>query len=77
MTPADKEALIEAVATAHRYVDVDGRIQSAPEFWDLDEADRIEAHQQALRSRLMEAALDTQDLSSTAKRVLALIDATD
>ena len=73
MSPADKEALIEALAGAHRSVDPDGRIRSAPAFFDLDASGREEAFQRTLESRAMEAALEPEGLSSTAKRVLAMI----
>jgi hypothetical protein len=73
MSPADKEALIEAVAGSHRRVDPDGRIRSAPAFHDLDARGREAAFERALESRMMEAALDPEGLSSTAKRVLAMI----
>ncbi len=74
MTPADKEALLEAVAGAHREVDPDGRIKTAPAFFDLDEASRVEAHERALEARRIEAALDPDGLSSAGKRVLAFIE---
>lgn len=73
MNAADKEALIEALAGAHRQVDADGRIVPAPAFFDLDAAGRKEAHARALQARALESALDPEGLSSTARRVLAFI----
>lgn len=70
MTP-DEEALIEAVVGAHRERDRDGRPRAHPAFHDLDAAGRAEAFERALVSRKLEAALDTEGLSTTARAVLA------
>lgn len=73
MTEHEDDALVEAVAGAHRHVDADGRIQPSPAFWDLDEDGRERAHARAIQSRALEAALDPDGLSSTGRRVLAWI----
>ena len=68
----DQELLIEALAGAHRERDRNG-IRFHPAFYDLDEDGRAEAHALAQRSRVLEAALDPEGLSSTAHAVLARI----
>ena len=67
MTPAERETLIEQVVSAHR----DGR--TSPAFYDLDEAGREEAYAQTIAMRQLEAAIDPQGLTTTAKAVLAAI----
>jgi hypothetical protein len=69
----DREALIEALAGAYRARDPHGAITSHPAFHDLDDAGRLEAFDAAQRLRLLEAALDPQGLSTTARAVLARI----
>ncbi|MFS8068804.1 MAG: hypothetical protein ACMG6S_20785 [Byssovorax sp.] len=69
----DREALIEALAGAYRARDPHGTITSHPAFHDLDDAGRLEAFDAARRLRLVEAALDPQGLSTTARAVLARI----
>lgn len=69
----DREALIEAVAAAYRARDPHGSIQSHPAWHDLDEEGRREAFELARRMRALEAALDPEGLSSTARAVLARI----
>ncbi|AKT40726.1 hypothetical protein [Chondromyces crocatus] len=69
----ERERLIEAAAGAFRGRDPHGNIQSHPAWYDLDEAGRAEAYERALRLRAMEAALDPQGLSTTARAVLLRI----
>ena len=69
----DREALIEALAGAYRARSPHGEISSHPAFHDLDDEGRIEAFEAAERLRRMEAALDPQGLSTTARAVLARI----
>lgn len=69
----DREALIEAAAGAYRGRDPLGAVRSHPAWHDLDEAGREEAFEAALESRRMEAALDPEGLSTTARAVLARI----
>ena len=74
MTAAEREALVEAVAGAFRDRDPrDGRAQSHPAWRDLDDAGREAAFDLASRSRALEAALDPEGLSTTARAVLARI----
>jgi hypothetical protein len=69
----DREALIEALAGAYRARDPHGAVTSHRAFHDLDDAGRLEAFDAAQRLRLLEAALDPQGLSTTARAVLARI----
>jgi hypothetical protein len=48
-------------------------VRSHPAWHDLDAEGRVEAHDRAATSRALEAALDPQGLSSTARAVLARI----
>jgi hypothetical protein len=73
-TPRDEtEALIEAAAGAWRPRDADGQTRSHPAWHDLDAEGRVEAFEAAAVSRKLEAAMDPENLSSTAKAVLARI----
>ncbi len=71
----DRETLVEQAAGAFRGRDPHGRILAHPAFHDLDEAGREEAFDLAARNRAMEAALDPEGLSTTARAVLARIQA--
>jgi len=62
----ERDAMIEAVVGAYRYQGADGRVRPAPE-------DRLEAARQAELQRRLEAALDPDRLSTTARAVLARI----
>lgn len=69
----DDELLIEQVVSAWRPRDRDGGVRAHPAWHDLPEDLREAAAKQARRQRRMEAALDPEGLSSTAKAVLAKI----
>jgi hypothetical protein len=71
----DREDLVEQAAGAFRARDPHGRILSHPAWHDLDEAGRDEAFALAARLRRMEAAIDPEGLSTTARAVLARISA--
>ena len=71
----DREDLIEQAAGAFRGRDPHGNILAHPAFHDLDEAGREEAFALAARLRELEAALDPEGLSTTARAVLARIQA--
>ncbi len=71
--PAARDALIEAAAGAWRGRSPHGEVRSHPAWHDLDADGRVEAHDRAATSRALEAALDPQGLSSTARAVLARI----
>lgn len=71
MASDDNELLIEQVVGAWRPVDRDGTVRSHPAWHDLDDEGRREAFATATRQRTIEAALDPEGLSSTARVVLA------
>lgn len=71
MAEPENEPLIEAVAGAFRERDTRGAVRFAPAWWDLDSDGRREAFKVACLNRIVEAALDPQGLSSTARAVLA------
>ena len=71
----DREDLIEQAAGAFRGRDPHGNILAHPAFHDLDEAGREEAFALAARLRKLEAAIDPEGLSTTARAVLARIQA--
>ena len=74
MMAADREVLVELAAGAHRDRDArSGEVRPHPAWLDLDEAGRIEAFEVARRARAIEAALDPEGLSTTARAVLARI----
>lgn len=68
-----RERLIEAAVTAWRPRDVSGTIRAHPAWADLDEAGRREVSEATEHLRRLEAALDPDGLSTTARRVLAWI----
>lgn len=72
MTDDDKELLIEQVAGAWR-PDAGDELQYHKAWHDLDGDGRAEAHERATKLRKMEAALDDEGLSTTARAVLAKI----
>ena len=72
-TGPERDALIEAVASAWRARDNEGRIRSEPAWHDLDEAGRVEAYRAGVLHRAMEAALDSRGLSATGRAVMARI----
>jgi hypothetical protein len=77
MTPKEREILIERVVSAWRPRGRDLAASTHPAWHDLDDAARREAFEAARVSRLLEAALDPEGLSSTARAVLATIGANE
>ena len=73
MTDDDRELLAEAAATAWRPRAPAGGVQAHPAWHDLDEPGRRDAFEIATHQRALEAALDPNGLSSTARAVLARI----
>jgi hypothetical protein len=63
--------LIAEVTTAHRERGPRGEIRTHRAFHDLDEAERVEAFDDTLRLRALEAASSADGLTSTARAVLA------
>jgi hypothetical protein len=68
--PEHEQALIEELAGAWRPHDPH-TLRSHPAFWDLGEPARVRAHELALATRPLEAALDDDGYSSTVHAVLA------
>jgi hypothetical protein len=76
VTPAEREALALAVTTAHRARDpFTGEVRAHPSWHDLDEEGRALAYDETLRARALEAALDADGLTTTARAILARISA--
>ncbi len=69
----DEELLVEQVTSAHRRRRADGSVQSHPAWHDLDEAGRREAFEETLLQRKLEAAIDAEGLSTTARALLGRI----
>jgi hypothetical protein len=69
----EREAMIEAAAGAFRARGPSGEVKAHPAWHDLDESGRAEAFEVARRLRRMEAAIDPDALSSTARAVLGRI----
>lgn len=69
----NRESLIEAVVSAHRARDPRGALLPSPELFDLEPDDRERAARITQDARRLEAALDPEGLSTTARAVLARI----
>jgi hypothetical protein len=67
------ETLVSAATTAHRARDAEGRLVPDAAWMDLDDEGRRAAFDATVRQRKMEAALDGEGLSSTARAVLRRI----
>ena len=63
--------LIEAATTAWRPQSPSGELRPHPAWSDLDAAGRLEVYEATRAARRLEAARDTEGLSSTARAVLA------
>ena len=72
MTPEQEQLAIEEVAGAHRPASRD-ELRYLPAWHDLDPAARRKAYELARALRPLEAALDPDGLSTTARAVLAKI----
>jgi len=73
MTNDERDGLIEAAATAWRPRSTGGAVRGHPAWHDLDESGREESFERARVQRSLEAALDPDGLSTTARAVLARI----
>lgn len=74
MTTKERETLIEAVTSAYRSRDaITGELRGHAAWHDLDAAGRVEAYAKTIAMRELEAALDPEQLSTTARLVLARI----
>lgn len=69
----ETELLLEQVTSAHRETGVDGGLRWHPAWHDLPRDAREEAYAVTARLRRMEAAIDPEGLSTTARAVLARI----
>jgi hypothetical protein len=67
----EDDPLVEAVTTAFRHRDLDGSVRFHAAWYDLDEAGRRAAFDRTTVARQVEAALDADGLSTTARAVLA------
>jgi hypothetical protein len=74
MTDDERELLIEQAAAAWRPTTLDDGVGSHPAWHDLDADGRREAFARATVMRRLEAALDPDGLSTTARAVLARIE---
>ena len=72
MTPEQEQQLVEQVAGAHRAPSREA-LRYHPAWHDLDAAARERAYALACVNRRIEAALDPEGLSTTARAVLARI----
>ena len=73
MTPEEEEVLVEQVAGAYR-PRAREELRYHPAWHDLGEAERIRAFEIARDLRKIEAALDADGMSTTARAVLARIE---
>ncbi len=74
MTPKERELLIEAITSAFRPRDpITGEVRGHAAWHDLDAPGRVEAYSRTIAARELEAALDPEQLSTTARLVLARI----
>ena len=71
--PRERELLIESAAGAWRPRNPGGGAGAHPAWHDLDPEGREESFRAAAQARRLEAALDPEGLSSTARAVLARI----
>lgn len=71
--PGEEELLVEQVASAYRPAGRD-ELRYHPAWHDLDDAGRLRAADLARGMRRLEASLDPDGLSTTARAVLARIE---
>jgi hypothetical protein len=69
----DRQILVEQVAGAWRPRNRDGGVVAHPAWHDLDAVGRVEAARRAALMRALEAALDPEGLSTSARAVLERI----
>jgi len=72
MTEREREALVEEAAGAWRPAGP-GQVRPHPAWADLEPAGRLEVYEITRVLRRLEAALDAQGLTTTARAVLARI----
>lgn len=69
----DERDLAEQALSAWRPRDPDGAVRAHPAWHDLEAESRAVVFDETVRLRAMEAALDPEGLSTTARAVLARI----
>lgn len=74
-TPEERALLIAEATTAYRSRDAEGTLQLHPAWLDLDEDGRREAFARTVELRALEASTGPAGLTSTARAVLARIEA--
>ena len=67
----ERELLLAAATTAWRPRTAGGGVRAHPAWSDLDAADRLLVYDTTVQLRPLEAALDANGLSTTARAVLA------
>jgi hypothetical protein len=77
MSEREEQALIESATTAWRPRSRNGGLRAHPAWHDLDDDGRRQAYQATCELRSMEAALDPDGLSTTARAVLRRIRGAD
>ena len=73
MNGDDRDVLLEAVASASRERNVDGRILPPPEWWDLSPDDRERAFELQAITRELERAANDRGWSGTVRAVMERI----
>ncbi len=69
----EEEALIAAASSAWRPASPTGALKFHPAWHDLSAAGRRRAFEETVKLRAMEAAIDPEGLTTTARAVLARI----
>jgi hypothetical protein len=73
MTDRERDLLIAEATSAWRPRMPDGRLLPHPAWADLDSAARLEAFEESLALRVLEAALDRDGYSTTVRAVAEAI----
>lgn len=74
-SPEERELLIAQATSAHRSRDAEGALQIQPAWLDLDDEGRREAFARTVELRALEATTGPAGLTSTARAILARIEA--
>lgn len=73
MNRREREALLEAAATAYRESDREGRLVPPPSWWDLPAEAREELFELQVVQRELERAAAVDGVSGTVRAVMARI----
>jgi len=71
MNGDERELFLEAVSTAHRERDPDGRVLPPAAWWDLAPDDRLKAFDVQVATREMERVLDPKGWNGTIRAVIS------